>query len=167
MVERDLDVTDDPVVEVGNVERPVGSEFHIDGTEPWIIAHHEVGLFEGKLRSSPVLECVPVDAAGHDVADEYVPSILRRKQVGAVIDDARNRSRAMIVIHQDGGEAEAVGSLRNGIVSVPEQLVNRLGVTIGRINIAKWIEGETEWIHLTVRELLDSGAVEPEAERIA
>ena len=168
MIQRNLDVTNDPVVEVGNVERPIGSEFHIDGPEPGIVTHQKIRLLEGKQRRAPALERIPVDAAGHDVAGEYVASIFCRKLVGAVMDDARNGSRAMIVIHHGRSEPDTRGQLAEmRIVSSPEQLINRLGMTVGRENVSQGIEGKTERIDLPVGKVLDPGAVEPEAERIA
>ena len=52
VVERDLDVADDLVVEVGDVERPVGADLHVDGAEPRVVRDDEVGLLDRLERSS-------------------------------------------------------------------------------------------------------------------
>ena len=55
VVERHFEVADDPVVEVGDVERAVGADLHVDGAEPRVVRDEEVGLLDRLERRAVLL----------------------------------------------------------------------------------------------------------------
>lgn len=62
MSEGDFVVSDDFVVEIGNVEGSVEPHAHINGTEPKVVAFDEITLFNGHRGASAEFNSVVVDA---------------------------------------------------------------------------------------------------------
>src|SRR5262245_1024526 len=103
-----------------------------------------------------------MDARSDDVADENDVLKLLRKMIGGVVRHSGNSGRAMIVVGHLGAKPQTVVRLAKArIVGSPQQLVDGSAVAVGRVEIAQWIEGETERIDLAPRELLDVRTVFP------
>ena len=90
-------MADDPVVEVGDVERPVGAQLDIDGPEPVVLAPDEVGLLDPLGSRAVPLDPVVVDPVGDDVADEDRAAIGLGELLGRVVGDAGDARRAVVV----------------------------------------------------------------------
>ena len=70
--------------------------------------------------------------------------------------------------HHLGAEAEAVVRLAEARVVRPaEELVDRLGVAVARVEVAERVERQAERVDLAVREVLDVRAVGPDAVGVA
>ena len=103
--QRDLVVADDPVVEVGDVERAVGAELDVDRAEPGVVAREEVGLRDRLGRGAVPLEAVVVDPVGDDVADEERVAVRVGEVVGRVVGDAADAGRAVVVASSSRGRS--------------------------------------------------------------
>src|SRR6266478_7440203 len=99
---------------------------------------------------------IPIDAAGHYVADISVPAILRGKPVVIVKNHPANSSRAMAVFANLRRKPQAViGLSKTWIVGPVQQHICGRAMAIRRPQIAKWIEHQPERIDLAERVPLD------------
>ena len=119
--QRHLVMADDPVVEIGDVERPVGTELDVNGAEPVVLAPDEVGLLDPLGRRAVPLDPVAVDPVGDDVADEDVAAIGLGELVGGIVADAGDARRAVVVGHHLGAETQAVVRLAEAGIPGPRR----------------------------------------------
>ena len=127
MRQRHFIMADDPVIEIGDIHRSIGSKLQVDGPEPRVVAHHEIGLFDRLGRRAVPLDRVAVDTVRNDVADEEIVAKRLGKMVGGVVDDAGDGRRAVIVRGHLGTEAEAVVRLAEARIPSPaEKLIDRV-----------------------------------------
>ena len=88
--------------------------------------------------------------------------------VGGVVGDAGDAGRAVVVACRSRGRSRGRRAACRSSDSTPRAAaVERLGVAVGRVQVAQRIEGQAERVDLPVRELLDVRAVGPEAVRVA
>ena len=129
--QRHLVMADDLVVEVGDVEGAVGAELDVDRVKPVVLAPDEVSLLRAPGRRPMPLDAVVVDAVGHHVADERGAAIRLGVLVGRVEADAADPGRAVIGVDHLGAKAHAVvGLAKAGVISPPQELVERLAVAV-------------------------------------
>ena len=168
MRQRHFVVADDAVVEIGHVERAVGAEGVVHGTEPRIGRREEIGLLDGLGRGADEGDLVPVQPAGHDVADEERVVVFGGPEVVGVVDGTVDGGAAVGVLQHDGREAESVVGLAEArVMPAGEELVERRAVAVAGVEVAAWIEGEAEGVHLAVGVVLQFGTVEAEAVGVA
>ncbi len=162
VVQVDLVMADDPVVEVGDVERAVGAQLDIHRPEPVVLAPDEVGLFD-PFGTRPVpLDPVVVDSVGDDVADEDRAAIGRGELVGGVVADAADAGRAVVVGDHVGAEAQPVIRLAEaGVVGAAQQLIDRPAVAVARVQVAQRVERQPERVDLAVGDVFGVRAVGP------
>ena len=79
MRQRHLVMADDAVVEIGDVQGPIGTELDIDRPKPRIVATQEIGSGTPLAVEPCHSMAIVVDAVGDDVADESAVAALRRK----------------------------------------------------------------------------------------
>ena len=162
--ERHLVVTDDPVVEVCDVERAVWSDPQVDGTKPRIFRADEIFLFVGRDGRAVVDERVAVHSTRPDVADEQASPELRRKVLIGVVRDAADGGGSVVMRHHRRHEAEPVVGLPEArVVAAAEELSERQAVAVGREQVAESVVRHTERIHLTPGVLLDARPVDAHA----
>lgn len=163
VVEANLVVPDDPVVEVGDVERAVRPLANVDRPEPGVTADDEVGRLHGANRRPSDVRAVEVDTARDHVADEEGPPVLRRETAPVVARDSGDGRRAVEVLHHGGHEAEAiVRAAEARVVAAPQELVRGSRVAVRGEQVAERVDRHPERVDLAVREVLDARAVETE-----
>ncbi len=166
--QRDLVVADDPVVEVGDVEGPVGAQLDVHRPEPVVLAPDEVGLLDPLGRRAVPLDPVVVDPVGDDVADEDVAAIRLGELVGGVVADAGDAGRAVVVGDHLGAEPQAVVRLAEaGVPGAPQELIDRPAVAVARVEVAQRVERQAERVDLAVGDVLGVRAVGPHPVGIA
>src|SRR6185437_1924768 len=167
MCERHFVMTDDAVVEVGDVQGPIGTELDMDRAEPRIIRLKKSLKYSFWSRTVP-LDGELVDAMADDIADVGAALIGLGKMIGVVESEASHGGRFRVAVVHLRRQTEAiVGRAETRIPAAAQQLIDRLRVTVGRVEIAQRIEGDAEWIDLAVRELLDVAAIGPDAVGVA
>ena len=140
----------------------VGPKLDVNGTKPVVLAPDEIGLLDPFGRRSVPFDLVVVDPVGHNVAEENRPAIRLGKLVGRVEADAADPGRAVVVRDHIRAKPDAVVRLaETGIPRSPDELVNRPAMAIGRIEVAHWVEGEPEWIDLSVGVILGMRPIGP------
>ena len=168
VIERDLDVADNLVVEIGDVESAVGPDLQVDGPEPGVVGDEEVGLLDRAGRRAVMADRVAVDAAGHHVADEHVAAILEREIRARVAGGAGDGRRAVRVLHHGRDVAEPVVRLAKAVVvAAAQQQHDRSRVAVGVEEVAQRVERHAERIDLPVGEPLDPRPVGPHAVGVA
>ena len=88
MRQRDFVVTDDLVVEVGDIHRSVLPEDKVDRTEPRISRRQKVRLFLSLHARTTDDQRVAIDAARHDVSVKQIAAIDRRKATRIALRDS-------------------------------------------------------------------------------
>ena len=117
MGQRHFVMADDPVVEIGDVEGPVGPELDVDGPEPVDRRiQTKSGCSIALRRRAVPLDPVVVDAVGDHVADEHRAAIGLGELVGRVISDAG-----------DAGASRDRGSTISGPKPRPSSGLPKLG----------------------------------------
>ncbi len=168
MVERNFIMPDDPVVEIGDIQRSVRPELEIYGPEPGIIAPQEIGFFFGDARRAMFDEGIAVDAAGHHVSNKCVAVKFNRKIVRFVDNHAGDRRRPVAVSADIRGEAKPVVRFAEArIIRATQELIDRRAVTIRGPEIAERIEHQAERVDLPPAILLDARTIRPEPIAVA
>ncbi len=163
-----LVVTDDPVVEIGDIEGSIWPQLDVDGAEPVVLAPDEIGLLDPLWRRAVPLDPIAVDPVGDDVADEDRAAVLLGELVGRIVADAGDARRAVVVGDHLGAEAQSVVRLAEaGIPGTAQELIDRPAVAVAGIKVAERVEGESEGVDLPVRDILGVRAVAPEPIRVA
>ena len=157
-------VTDDRVVEVGDVQRPIGPQLHIDRAEPAIVASHKVGLGIHHQRRAMLDEFIAMHLAIHRVTQVQALLKLLGELKSLVPRCAADAGRAVAVIDHVGAEAHAVVRLpKAGVVGPAQQERQRHGVAVRCEGVAPVVEAQTERIDLPPGELLDGRTINAEA----
>src|SRR5262249_23178535 len=116
------------------------------GLETRSVCHQRVAVYPMRYR----------------VADKHIAEIFFWKLIRVVAGDARDRCRPVQVIHDRRAETQPVVRLaETWIPCAAQQQVFWLRVTVGRKQIAKRIESQTEWIDLSVGEALNVRPIGP------
>src|SRR5437870_13494542 len=106
---------------------------------------------------------IPIDAAGHHVADVRVPAILGGKPVVIVKNHTANGSRTVTVLANVRGKSKAVVGLpKTGIIGSVQKHISGRAMAIRRPQIAQWIEHQPKRIDLAERVLLDVRSIRSE-----
>ena len=95
MVKRNFVVTDDFVVEVGNVNMAIRSKTDVDRPKPGIIAGHEVGQLAplgGRADKHPL---VAIDPRSHHIAADHLAAQRHERTVGWKVLQTTDRSTAV------------------------------------------------------------------------
>ena len=93
---------DDPIVKIRHVHRPIWTKLQIDRPAPRVVAHQKIGLAIAPKERAARLQTVVIDPMRDRIADEHRVAKLGRKLRGGVIDNARDRRRAVHVIEHCG-----------------------------------------------------------------
>ena len=137
MIQRDFVVTNDAVVEVGDVEGAVRAELEIDGVEPEVVAGEEVGLLVGLRGGAGEGDEVVIDLRGDGVADEHVIVPLSAPDAAVDVEGTADAGGAVGMLAHDGAEAEGVGlfpELRIGRAT--NELVDGRAMAVSGIEIS-------------------------------
>ncbi len=108
VVQRNFVMSDDTVVEIRHINRAVGAELNIHRAKPGIITGEKVRLLLRLGAGAVINERIPINAAGHHVADKNIVAKLRRKIRRRVINNSRDGRRAVLVVHHRRRKAQAV-----------------------------------------------------------
>ncbi len=160
-------MTDDPIIEIRDVQCAVRPQLDVDRPEPRVVAVQEVGL-DRMRRGTLEGEAELVDAVGDHVADEGVAAILFRKVVGGVDGDAGDGRRIGVLLDRPRGEAEAVVGLAEAlVVAAAQEFGDRFRLAITGIEVAQGVEGQAERVDLTMRDVFEARAVRLETVDVA
>src|SRR5579884_1771573 len=136
MRQRHLVMTDDAVVKIGDIQRPVRAKLNVNRSKPRIIRLKK--SLEDAFRAGAVpFDGELIDAAADDIADVSAVAPGGRIIVGGVVGDAGHGRRFSVAGVHFGAEAEAVVSFAEArIPGAAQQLIDWLRMAIGRVEIA-------------------------------
>src|SRR6266536_2751897 len=100
-------MTDNPRIEVGDIEGTIGAELDVHGAEPAIVRDEEIFL-DRRRRRTLSFEAETVEAVRDDIADVGAIAKLRREVESGIVGDAGDRGRAAIVVDHLRPEAEPI-----------------------------------------------------------
>ena len=98
MVEWNFVVTDDAVVEVGNVKCAIRSNSQIDRTKPAIVTGDKIRLCVDQKCRTNLLQSIMVNDAIHRIADVDTAAVTFWKMIGCVKGWSANPRGAVTVI---------------------------------------------------------------------
>ena len=165
MRQRHLHMGDNPVVEIGDVQRSVGSKLHVHRAEPGVRSTHQIGHLVGDAGGTTILDAVAIHPAGHHIAQEKIALKLRRPQRFIAVVEAGNGRGSMVVPQHLRRVAQTVvWFAEHGIKPAMDDLINGHRVAVGGEEVAQRIKAEAEDIGLPITHLLNPGSITTEAE---
>ena len=156
---------DDPVVEVGDVQRAIGSELHIHGPEPRIGTADQVGQFMGDARGTAIFDAIAIHPAGHHIAQQEIALKLRGPQrLIAVVEAGNGRGSMVVPQHLRRVAQPIVRFAEHGVKPAMDDLINGHRMAVGSEEVPHGIKTEPKDIGLPVAHLLDAGTIATEPE---
>ena len=160
-----LHMGDDPVVEIGDVQRSVGSKLHVHRAKPGVGGAYQIGHLMGDAGGTTILDAVAVHPASHHIAQEKIALKLRGPQRFIAVVEAGNGGGSMVVPQHLRRVAQTVVRFaEHGIKPAMDDLINGHRVAVRGEEVAQWIEAEAEDIGLPITHLLNPGSITTEAE---
>jgi hypothetical protein len=149
VIEGDLIVTDDLVVEVGDIERAIFTKAEVYGTEPGVLAGHEIRLLYRNRGGASIFDPIVIDHRIDGIADEHPVVPFPTPLVTVNKGNSTDSGGAMGVLDHGGSKAHPVVRLPEARVKGPaDQLVDRGAVAVCAVEVSPLIEAETKGVHL-------------------
>ena len=149
MLQIDFIVTNNSIVEVGNIECSVWPRDQIYWPKPRVGRAQKVWLFDSSNTGTRSFQVVPIDSRRHHVAIESTFCKLRRETQMGTQSQCCNSGGTMQMFHHVGDVTEAVVRPAKAVItSAGQQQRDRLGVTVGGENVTELIDRHPEWIDL-------------------
>ena len=157
-------MSNNPVVKVRNVQRPIWPKLHVHRPKPRITRTQKIWHLFSKFCRSMLLNPIPIHPTRHHIAQQKISLKIRRPHRLLTSDQSRNRRRPMVVRQHLRRIPQPIMRLpKHWIKSPVNILINRHRMAVRGKKIAQRIKTQPKDIRLPIPILLDARPLRPKS----